>query len=36
MEPQRLECDFGPEITLWGGGADTRAMLPRTTPDEYP
>jgi uroporphyrinogen decarboxylase len=34
MEPERLKADFGNDITFWGGGADTRKVLPRGTPDE--
>jgi uroporphyrinogen decarboxylase len=34
MEPERLERDFGADITFWGGGADTRQVLPRGTPAE--
>lgn len=34
MEPWRLKRDFGADITFWGGGADTRDVLPRGTPAE--
>jgi uroporphyrinogen decarboxylase len=34
MEPERLKRDFGADITFWGGGADTRRVLPRGTPAE--
>lgn len=34
MEPWRLKRDFGADITFWGGGADTRGVLPRGTPAE--
>jgi uroporphyrinogen decarboxylase len=34
MEPWRLKADFGTDITFWGGGADTRKVLPHGTPDE--
>ncbi|MCK4375495.1 MAG: methyltransferase, partial [Candidatus Brocadiae bacterium] len=34
MEPAGLKRDFGDEITLWGGGCDTREVLPRGTPDQ--
>ena len=34
MEPWRLKADFGRDITFWGGGADTRRVLPHGTPDE--
>ncbi len=31
MEPWRLKADFGKDITFWGGGADTRVVLPHGT-----
>ncbi len=34
MEPWRLKADFGADITFWGGGADTRQVLPQGTVDE--
>lgn len=34
MEPERLKADFGKDITFWGGGADTRVILPHGTTDE--
>ena len=34
MEAQRLKHDFGKDITFWGGGADTRAILNHGTPDQ--
>jgi len=34
MEPWRLKADFGADITFWGGGADTRVVLPHGTIDE--
>jgi uroporphyrinogen decarboxylase len=34
MEPERLKREFGDAITFWGGGADTRKVLPRGTPAE--
>jgi uroporphyrinogen decarboxylase len=34
MEPAALKRDFGERLTLWGGGCDTREVLPRSTPDE--
>jgi uroporphyrinogen decarboxylase len=34
MEPERLKAEFGDAITFWGGGADTRRVLPRGTPAE--
>lgn len=32
MEPERLKAEFGRDITFWGGGADTRAVLNHGTP----
>ena len=32
MEPERLKAEFGKDITFWGGGADTRAVLNHGTP----
>ena len=34
MEPDRLKREFGRDITFWGGGADTRAVLNHGTPSE--
>ncbi len=34
MEPERLKAEFGDAITFWGGGADTRKVLPKGTPEE--
>jgi uroporphyrinogen decarboxylase len=34
MEPERLKKDFGKDITFWGGGCDTRHILPRAMPAE--
>ena len=34
MEPERLKRGFGDAVTFWGGGCDTRTVLPRATPDE--
>ena len=34
MEPERLKAEFGKDITFWGGGADTRHILNRGTPDQ--
>ena len=34
IEPWRLKADFGKDITFWGGGADTRVVLPHGTTDE--
>lgn len=34
MEPAFLKRDFGRDVCFWGGGCDTRAVLPRGTPEE--
>ena len=34
MEPERLKKEFGNQITFWGGGANTRSILNRGTPEE--
>ncbi len=34
MDPARLKREFGKDITFWGGGCDTQAVLPRGTPQE--
>jgi uroporphyrinogen decarboxylase len=34
MEPERLKKDFGKDITFWGGGCDTQAVLSRGTPQQ--
>ena len=34
MEPERLKREFGKDVTFWGGGCDTRAVLNRGTPAE--
>jgi uroporphyrinogen decarboxylase len=34
MDAAGLKRDFGHDITFWGGGCDTRAILPHGTPDE--
>jgi uroporphyrinogen decarboxylase len=34
MEPARLKREFGDDITFWGGGCDTQAILPRATPQQ--
>jgi uroporphyrinogen decarboxylase len=34
MEPQRLKREFGGEMCFWGGGCNTRDILPRATPEE--
>ena len=32
MEPERLKRELGRDITFWGGGCDTREVLPHGTP----
>jgi len=34
MEAEGLKADFGKDICFWGGGCDTRTVLPRGTPRE--
>jgi uroporphyrinogen decarboxylase len=34
MEPEGLKADFGEDICFWGGGCDTRTVLPKGTPAE--
>ena len=34
MDPATLKKEFGADITFWGGGADTRAVLNRMSPSE--
>ena len=34
MEPEKLKKEFGKYVTFWGGGCDTRGVLPTKTPDE--
>jgi len=34
MEPEKLKKEFGKYITFWGGGCDTRDVLPSKTPKE--
>ena len=34
MELSRLKREFGKDITFWGGGCDTRNVLPTGTPQE--
>jgi len=34
MEARGLKRDFGRRLTLWGGGCDTRSVLPLGTPEE--
>jgi uroporphyrinogen-III decarboxylase len=34
MDARELKAEFGSRLTLWGGGCDTRHVLPCGTPDE--
>ena len=34
MDPAELKQEFGKDITFWGGGCDTAAVLPRGTVDQ--
>ena len=34
MDPATLKKEFGADITFWGGGCDTAAILNRATPEE--
>jgi uroporphyrinogen decarboxylase len=34
MDAGRLKADFGADITFWGGGCDTRDILPTGTPQQ--
>ena len=34
MEPEGLKRDFGKDICFWGGGCDTKRVLPQGTPAE--
>ncbi|MCL5073251.1 MAG: hypothetical protein M1308_20535 [Actinobacteria bacterium] len=34
MEPERLKKEFGKDITFWGGGCNTRDILPSKSPLE--
>ena len=34
MDPKFLKENFGDDITLWGGGADTRSVLNWKSPEE--
>ena len=34
MEPRRLMDEFGGRVVFWGGGCDTRHVLPNGTPQE--
>ena len=34
MDPNHLKRTYGDRLTFWGGGCDTRHVLPHGTPDE--
>ena len=34
MDPTALKKAYGDRFTFWGGGCDTRCVLPRGTPDD--
>jgi len=34
MDPQELKNEYGKDIVFWGGGCDTRDVLPNGKPDE--
>jgi uroporphyrinogen decarboxylase len=34
MDPAQLKQAFGDRFTFWGGGCDTRHVLPHGSPDE--
>ena len=34
MDPRHLKDTFGDRITFWGGGCDTRSILPKGSPEE--
>lgn len=34
MDPKLLKDTYGNEITFWGGGADTRNVLPKKSPED--
>lgn len=34
MEPDRLKREFGKDICFWGGGCDTKSVLPKASPAE--
>jgi uroporphyrinogen decarboxylase len=34
MNAGQLKAEFGSEITFWGGGCDTRDVLPDSTPQQ--
>jgi uroporphyrinogen decarboxylase len=34
MDPRELKAEFGDKFTFWGGGCDTRFVLPKSSPAE--
>ena len=34
MDPTRLKAEFGRDLVFWGGGCDTRDVLPNGTPED--
>ena len=34
MNPAELKREFGKDLTFWGGGCDTREILPNGTPEQ--
>jgi len=34
MDPKRLKREFGRDMCFWGGGCNTRDVLPRATPEQ--
>jgi uroporphyrinogen decarboxylase len=34
MVPEQLKKEFGDDVTFWGGGADTRSVINKGTPEE--
>ena len=34
MEPEKLKAEFGKDVTFWGGGCDTRAILNNGSPQQ--
>lgn len=34
MDPAELKAEFGDRLTFWGGGCDTRSVLPNDGPDK--
>jgi uroporphyrinogen decarboxylase len=34
MDAAQLKAEFGRDVTFWGGGCDTRDILPNGTPEQ--